>query len=107
MADTIRLDTALNEAHTVKKFTESDGKRSFLRVPVARSGVFLYRARDLTGVDTVSHGFKSDDVVKVYRPSDAFSKLLLEKAHILPITNDHPSSKLIIFGSDSLSVKIK
>ena len=95
MAHTIRLDNTLNEAQTPKKFIESDGKRSFLRVPVARSGVFHYRARDLIGVDTASHGFKSDDIVKVYRPPDTFSKPLLEKAHILPITNDHPSSHLL------------
>ena len=97
-----RIDADLLTSERPKKFVESDGKRSFLRVPVARSGIFLYRAKDLTGTDTASRGFQPNDVVKVYRPENVFTAALLEKGHIVPVTNDHPdSSQVTLHNSHS------
>lgn len=60
-----------------------------VRARAARSGVYDYLGRE---VDPSGAKFKSDQVVKVYRPeSEVFSDASVRSFLMKPVTDDHPS----------------
>lgn len=58
---------------------------------VARTGIQLYRASEIWDA-AEGHGFKPDDVVRVYRsPEQVFDEKSLSSITRIPITLDHPT----------------
>lgn len=71
---------------------------------VARTGVQLYLAREI-GDLAIAKGFKSDDVVKVYRhPDEVFSDSALQSLTRVPVTLNHPNDMVDADNYKELSV---
>ena len=74
-----------------------EGYYDFFNIPIARSGLFSYKVRELEkdGIyDTFPNLSPSDDV-KIYRPKETFTPELLKSIEGLPLTLEHPNSVVV------------